>query len=104
MSTSEPPIEIVELPLIATLGTLVRSPESVLTGRPSILPLTAISRWALLRFLVDSDRLLDQAGRLGSGSDGFFEQPETSPEVSRAAASSAASMTKRRRNVGIAAS
>ena len=43
---------IVELPLMATAGTLVRSPESDLTGSPSIVPLTTISRWALLSAVV----------------------------------------------------
>ena len=44
MLGEEPPIVMVELPLMATAGTLVRSPANFLTGRPSILPFTTLSR------------------------------------------------------------
>ncbi len=93
-------MEIVELPLTATAGTLVRSPERDLTISPSILPLTTISRWALWSFLVDAMDWVSRPAASGSGSDDFFEHPE----INRVAARSVASMAKIRRYVDIAAS
>ena len=77
MSISLPPIVMVESPEIATAGTLVRSPESFLTGRPSILPLMVSSRWALLTALVVVAACWSSPAASGSGSVGFDdEQPE----------------------------
>ena len=54
VDTSRKEKVVLALPCTAVAGTLVRSADNVFTGRPSTLPLTAISRWALLRALVDA--------------------------------------------------
>src|SRR6476619_494168 len=83
-SRSEPPIVMVALPCTAVAGTLVRSPDSFLSGRPSILPSTAMSRCALFRFLVvwlDCCSNVPASGSVSVPDDPEDEHPAISPDA-----------------------
>ena len=60
---------------MATLGTLVRSPDSFLTSSPSILPFTTISKCALVSVLVVWMDFCNRPAASGRGSDDFDEHP-----------------------------
>ena len=102
MSISLPPIVMVESPEMATLGTLVRSPESFLMGRPGIVPVMVISRWALLRALVVGMACCSNPDASGSASVGFDDEQ---PDRNRAVAAKRAARTANiRRHVGMGTS
>ena len=82
---------IVALPVTAVAGTLVRSPDSDLSGRPSILPSTVTSTWALVRpFVVWLDSWSTVPRRAAASPaaepERGDEHPATSPEATVTAA------------------
>src|SRR5262245_32855739 len=77
---SEPPNVIWALPFAPVLGVVVRSPVSVLIGRPFTLPIVVSSRCTLLTFLVVWLDCLSRVDASGSGAPlcfGLDEQPAT---------------------------
>src|SRR5690625_670333 len=78
-STSLPSMVIVALPLAAVVGSLVRSPSRVLTGRFLIWPVTDSARCALLRSAVVAAESLTRVVASGSGPPApLLEQPANS--------------------------
>src|SRR5581483_6367293 len=78
-SMSEPANVILALPLAAVLGAVVRSPVSVLTGSPWILPVVANTRCTLLTALVLWLDCLSSVAASGSGPLLFFDDEEQAP-------------------------
>src|SRR5579875_2656174 len=96
---SEPPTVILALPF-AAVGVVVRSPVSVLIGRPGTLPVVDSTRCTLLTFLVAWLDCLTSVAASGNGLLEDFEDEEQ-PLIRAAAMLTAARTTNMRRRVCI---
>src|SRR5208337_593587 len=94
---SEPENVILASPLAAILGAVLRSPVSVLTANPLILPFTDATRCTLLTFLMVWLDCWSRVAASGSGPLDFFEEEEQPPTKAVAMLRVARTATSRRR-------
>src|SRR5579875_570748 len=100
---SEPPMVILALPF-AAVGSVVRSPVSVLIGSPGTFPVVDNTKCTLLTFLVAWLDCLTSVAASGSGLLEDFEDEEQPLIEATAAMLTAATAARRRRGVCIGAS
>src|ERR1035441_8410130 len=98
---TEPENVILASPLAAVLGAALRSPVSVLTANPLILPLTDTTRCTLLTFLVVWLDCWSRVAASGSGPLDFFEEEQ--PPTKAVAMLRVARTARSRRRVRICA-